>query len=80
MSIWSPIVRSSLVRYFPSILSSRLINMSSSGGNGDQKPRIQVDKKQLKEELTPLQYEVTQEQGTEAPWTGDYLSLKDNGM
>jgi peptide methionine sulfoxide reductase MsrB len=54
--------------------------MSSSGGNGDQKPRIQVDKEQLKKELTHLQYEVTQEQGTEAPWTGEYLSLKDNGM
>ena len=38
------------------------------------------DKQELKTRLTPEQYHVTQEQGTEAPWTGQYLRLKDNGM
>lgn len=36
----------------------------------DQKAKITVDRDELKKRLTPEQYHVTQEQGTEAPWTG----------
>lgn len=43
-------------------------------------PKKVFDKEELKTRLTPEQYHVTQEQGTEAPWTGQYLRLKDNGM
>lgn len=35
---------------------------------------------ELKKKLTPDQYHITQEKGTEAPFTGDYLYNKDNGM
>jgi peptide-methionine (R)-S-oxide reductase len=34
----------------------------------------------LRDRLTPLQYRVTQEAGTERAFTGDYWSTKDPGM
>ncbi len=35
---------------------------------------------ELKQKLTPLQYEVTQNAGTERPFTGVYHDTKDSGM
>ena len=35
---------------------------------------------ELRERLTPLQYRVTQEAGTERPFTGEYLKVKDDGI
>lgn len=55
---------------------------SSDNGKSDAnipKPKIQVNKEELKKRLTEEEYHVTQEQGTEAPWTGEYLTLKENG-
>lgn len=49
-------------------VSQPAIAMSS-----DQKPKITVDREDLKKKLTPEQYHVTQEQGTEAPWTGEIM-------
>lgn len=37
------------------------------------------DKQDLKKRLTAQQYQVTQEKGTEAPFTGAYLDNKDSG-
>jgi peptide-methionine (R)-S-oxide reductase len=34
----------------------------------------------LKKRLTPEQYKVTQEKGTEAPFTGQYWDTKDEGV
>lgn len=42
--------------------------------DGHQKPAVVVDKQELKAKLTAEQYHVTQEQGTEAPWTGMSVS------
>ena len=33
----------------------------------------------LRERLTPEQFQVTQKQGTEAPYTGEYVDMKDDG-
>jgi peptide-methionine (R)-S-oxide reductase len=33
----------------------------------------------LRERLTAQQYQVTQEQGTEAPFSGEYVNMKDDG-
>ncbi len=39
-----------------------------------------MDKEELRQRLTPEQYTVTQEKGTEAPFTGQYVNTKDSGM
>jgi peptide-methionine (R)-S-oxide reductase len=38
-----------------------------------------TDRDELRSRLTPEQYRVTQEAGTEAPWTGPYLNEKRAG-
>jgi len=38
-----------------------------------------VDKEELRKRLTPLQYQVTQEKGTERPFTGCYNKTYDKG-
>lgn len=40
----------------------------------------QVDKKDLRERLTPLQFKVTQDQHTEPPFENEYDQLKDKGI
>lgn len=41
--------------------------------------RRQEDQTQLRERLTPEQYRVTQESGTEAPFSGQYYQHKETG-
>ncbi|XP_041458611.1 peptide methionine sulfoxide reductase MsrB-like isoform X1 [Lytechinus variegatus] len=40
---------------------------------------VKVDKEELKQKLTPLQYQCTQEKGTERAFSGEYYELKDDG-
>lgn len=42
--------------------------------------KISIDKEALKKRLTPEQYRVTQEQDTEAPFSGEYWNHKGTGM
>ena len=39
-----------------------------------------MDKKELKNRLTKEEFAITQEKGTEAPFTGKYLDNKDEGI
>lgn len=42
--------------------------------------RKKPDKTELKQKLTPLQYQVTQENGTEAPFRNEYYDLEEDGI
>lgn len=41
---------------------------------------IDTEEKKFKQKLTPEQYKVLREKGTEAPWSGKYLDEKKEGM
>ncbi len=43
------------------------------------KAKTEIDRDSLKERLTPEQYRITQEHGTERAFTGEYLGCKDDG-
>jgi peptide-methionine (R)-S-oxide reductase len=45
----------------------------------DDKSKADAEDAALRERLTPEQYHVTQEQGTERPFTGDYVDMKADG-
>ncbi|XP_046552159.1 peptide methionine sulfoxide reductase MsrB-like [Haliotis rubra] len=42
--------------------------------------QVALDKEELKDRLTPLEYHVTQERGTERPFSGKFVNTKDEGM
>jgi peptide-methionine (R)-S-oxide reductase len=41
---------------------------------------IQLTDRQWRERLTPEQYEILRGHGTERPFTGEYVNVKDDGM
>lgn len=43
-------------------------------------PEKTFDKSELRQRLTPLQYQVTQEAGTEPAFTGEYWDCHDDGI
>ena len=42
--------------------------------------KVKVDKKELKNKLSSIQYHVTQEKGTERPFSGEYVYEKKDGV
>ena len=46
----------------------------------NQEQRKMVDHKQLKDKLTDMQYYVTQQKGTERPYTGQYWDFFESGV
>jgi peptide-methionine (R)-S-oxide reductase len=50
------------------------------GPGGDDQPVPDLDPDSLRERLTPEQYQVTQQAGTEPAFTGAYWDRKDPGM
>ena len=43
-------------------------------------PEIEMTDQQWRERLTPEQYEILRKHGTERPFTGEYVDIKDDGM
>ncbi|XP_064615139.1 methionine-R-sulfoxide reductase B3, mitochondrial-like [Liolophura sinensis] len=49
--------------------------------SGEEKPcPLSFEKAELKQKLSPLQYRVTQEKGTERAFSGKYVNWKDEGV
>jgi peptide-methionine (R)-S-oxide reductase len=46
----------------------------------ETEPEMNLTDEQWRERLTPEQYEVLRRQGTERPFTGKYVNVKDDGV
>ncbi|XP_070499014.1 methionine-R-sulfoxide reductase B1-like isoform X1 [Chironomus tepperi] len=69
-------------RIFSYALTATFISTTASKFNknqDNQSTKMEFDKEKLKERLTPLQYHVTQEAGTERAFTGKYNKFYEKG-
>ncbi len=46
----------------------------------DTTREVEITEEQWRERLTPEQYEILRRHGTERPFTGEYVHVKDDGM
>ncbi len=63
-----------------SLLALILVLFQSSAFAWDQKNFKMPTKEELKKKLTPLQYAVTREEGTERPFNNEYHDYKETGI
>ncbi|KAL7012171.1 hypothetical protein ACKWTF_014667 [Chironomus riparius] len=69
-------------RIFSYALTANIFTTTARSNNknqDNQTTKMEFDKEKLKERLTPLQYHVTQEAGTERPFTGKYNKFYEKG-
>lgn len=51
-----------------------------AGAAGEAQDKVRLSDEEWRRRLTPLQYHVTREHGTEPPFTGEYWNTKDPGI
>ncbi|CAH0387171.1 unnamed protein product [Bemisia tabaci] len=71
---------SSLPKKTPTFLLLQSLTTMGDSQAEERKKEIEARKAELKKRLTPLQYHVTQEKGTERAYTGKYYKTTDAGV
>merc|ERR1712062_5099 len=60
-------------------MADRSTSLSNNSTPSEKKQWKYLEKQKMREVLTPLQYHITQEKGTEKPHSGAYVKVFDNG-
>jgi len=75
-----------IMKVFITILAVILVTACESKGQDKKSKTSSIQEKVIKtdaewkEILTPMQYNILREKGTERPWTGEYNKVKGEGM
>jgi peptide methionine sulfoxide reductase msrA/msrB len=69
------------IKYKPEATSGNMMDILSDKTDRKTMKNYEVpDKMELKDRLTPIQYKVTQQNGTETPFNNEYWNLKEDGI
>ena len=63
-----------------SILAAACLAQAGAAHEGDEKVYTKPSKEELRQTLTPIQYKITQEDGTERPFANEYWDNKEPGI
>src|SRR5262245_36111768 len=75
------LLRAQMLRFVTLFLGLYMISSPAARAEGEVvMNKIQKSNTEWKKELTPEQYKVLREKGTEAAFTGQYCNLKDKGV
>ncbi|XP_022209983.2 methionine-R-sulfoxide reductase B1 isoform X4 [Drosophila obscura] len=69
-----------IARCFADSDEGKTTNPSKANNMENKSEKVTVNKEELRKRLTPLQYQVTQEAGTERPYTGCYNKHYEKGV